>query len=681
MHEIDFSGAPKDTFENILNRYQSVVSKKGKKQEVVQTILCLDDVLASENSLTLVFQDLLDLMKYGFEDENIRHLPINFKIHKDDNVVHTLRANNFISNLIFWDAFVKLDVVDLMDASYIMDFVDTSLNDYMEYMNEKILPHMDGVEWNTQNAIIDDIKYNMKGIAFAFTMLMGLGMSIYDIHQVAKQYPEVEEIMAKPIDKNMQPSEIEQELTSRTNRIVEIFSSTPNDIWPLFKSGSGLSKAQFKEIVVRIGLKSDINNNTIPYPIDCNLLYTGIHTPSQYYLLGTAGRKALIVGKNRMSEPGYLSKKMNNCALPIVLRKDNESCGSTKYVEYHIKDEEILQMLDKRYYVWNGELKLLNAKKDTHLIGKKINFRSPCTCMSAHTEGICKTCYGALYDINKDLASAGGFAATKNSEPIGQGFLSTKHKQVTASQFIKLCDDFEKAFELSSASVSISSNATEAFAIQIEDLQEEQVGEQMKYFCKEFTLYSKSNMTKYRIFEENEAKFYLSANVLKLHKKYKGKPIDLLEFDEDEAIFYLEVQSDSVTNILTSLEKVLNTKGHNGANTISELCQSYLETNLHFGIRYNAVHNEMIIASLLRDAKNPYVYADFQTSHDYQITTIDSCQKSNPSPVLSLLGGYMRQQLTSDEFLNKRSASYIDTMFMPYIDEVKSDRDREMETE
>ena len=674
MFEIDYSGAPHDTFENILNRYQQTVAKKGKKVQVEETVLCLDDVLASEQSLTLIYQDLIDLMKYGFEDERIRHLPIHFKIHRDDETIHTLAANNFISNLIFWDPFVKLDVVDLMDETYIMNFVDTSLKDYMEYMDTKILPHMDEVEWNTKNAIIDDIKYNMKGIAFSFTMQMGLGMSVYDIHRVAKEIPEVEEIMSCPIDKTMQPSEIEKELEDRTNRIVKIFSSTPNDIRPLFKSGSGLSKAQFKEIVVRIGLKADINGNTIPYPIDCNLLWSGINKPSYYYILGTAGRKALIVGKNRMSEPGYLSKKMNNCALQMVLRKDSESCGSTHYVEYHIKTDEILEMLDKRYYIWNGEMKLLNYTKDKHLIGKKVSFRSPCTCTCAHTEGICRTCYGALYDINKDLSSAGGFAATKNSEPIGQGFLSTKHKQTTASQLIKLCDEFEKAFELSSASVSISSNATEAFAVQIECLEEEQVGEEVKFFCKEFSLYSKSNETKYKIFEENGAKFYLSANLLKLHRKYKGRPIDLMEFDEDEAIFYLEVQSDDVTNILTQLEKVLNTKGHNGATTISDLCQAYLETNLHFGIRYNAVHNEMIIASLLRDAKNPYKYADFNTSQDYQILTIDSCLKSNPSPVLSLLAGYMRQQITSDEFLNKSMSSYIDPMFMPYIDELEGDK-------
>lgn len=668
MYNIDFSGAPKDTFENILNRYQRTISQKGKKKEVLETVLCLDDVLASEQSITVIFQDLLDLMKYGFEDENIRHLPIHFKIHKGDEKVHTLAANNFISNLIFWDPFVKLDVVDMMDETYIMNFVDTSQKDYMEYMNTKILPFMDDVEWNTRNAMIDDITYHMKGIAFSFTMLMGLGMSIYDIHKMGKKFPEIEEIMSKPIDRSMQPAEIEDDLTARTKRIVQIFSSTPNDIWPLFKSGSGLSEVQFKEIVVRIGFKADINGTTIPYPIDCNLLWSGINKPSYYYILGTAGRKSLIVGKNRMSEPGYLSKKMNNTALQIVLRSDNETCGSSRYVEYHIKDDMMLKMLDRRYYVWKGELKLLNYREDKHLIGKHVSFRSPCTCLSAHKDGVCKTCYGTLHEINKDLSSAGGFAATKNSEPIGQNFLSTKHKQTTASQLINLCKEFHEAFELNSATVTIATNASEQYAIQIEGLEMEHVGEQVKYYCTDFALYATSSESKFKIFEENGAKFYLSEKLLKMHQRSKGKPIDLLDFDDEEALFYLEVQSDDVTNMLAQLEKVLNSKDHNGATTISELCQEYLETNLHFGIKNNAVHNEMVIASLLRDPHNTCQYVDFETSGDYQLMTIDSSLKSNPSPTLSLQTGYLRQQLTSADFLEKRRPSYIDAMYMPYID-------------
>ena len=79
-----------------------------------------------------------------------------------------------------------------------------------------------------------------------------------------------------------------------------------------------------------------------------------------------------------------------------------------------IEDETFLQMLDKRwYYDETGHLKLLNAKTDSHLIGKRLGFRSPCTCNSK--EGVCELCYGTLFDINDDLFSQGSLAAKQCS--------------------------------------------------------------------------------------------------------------------------------------------------------------------------------------------------------------------------------------------------------------------------
>ena len=70
----------------------------------------------------------------------------------------------------------------------------------------------------------------------------------------------------------------------------------------------------------------------------------------------------------------------------------------------------VVILRDKRYYYdESGNMKLLDYQKDTHLIGKRVPFRSPTTCASE--EGICRYCYGELFDINKDLYSAGSLAA------------------------------------------------------------------------------------------------------------------------------------------------------------------------------------------------------------------------------------------------------------------------------
>ena len=143
---------------------------------------------------------------------------------------------------------------------------------------------------------------------------------------------------------------------------------------------------------------------------------------------------------------------------PSYLRHDYETCNSIHYITYHIEDDTWLRLLDQRYYYTKrGELKLLNYKKDKHLIGKKVNFASPCTCNSK--EGICKKCYGELFEINKDLFSVGSYAATKGSNPLGQIVLSSKHYQGTESASISFNNSqFSDLFDLSSTEIALSDN-------------------------------------------------------------------------------------------------------------------------------------------------------------------------------------------------------------------------------
>lgn len=393
--KINYIDKPETDFKTLIERYSNMY-------------LVLDDVLSSGRSFRLIYQDILDILKYGFEHEIIRHKFVRFKIHEDDDKIYELQMNHFLSNMILWYTFVEMDNVEVMTEEHIFNFQMSSLNDIVVYINEKILP-ICNLDQHFQNKIIDDIAYHMRAISTAFSPIMGMGMSIHNIYKMEEQFPEISELMYGSIDPTLQPVEIEKILHERTDRIIELFSETDNDLRPLFLSGKNLSKDQFKEIVIKIGLKADINGNTIPYLIDCNILVNGINKPSFHFLEAMSARKSLVLSKTKMGDPGAFSKKINNNTNSAVLRKDYEVCDSLEFVNYNIKNDQILKLLDKRYYVENGELKLLNYFKDKHLIGKCLAFKSPATCSSK--EGICHICYGDLYEINKDLFSVGAFAA------------------------------------------------------------------------------------------------------------------------------------------------------------------------------------------------------------------------------------------------------------------------------
>ena len=400
MLHIDYHGHPKKPFKQLIHEYST-------------NFLILDDVLSDEEHYAYVYQDLLDLLKYGLEFKVVRELPIHFILHRGDksdrDSLLMLEARHFLSNMVVWYAFMKMEKVEIMDKSFIVDWKGKPVKYLATYIDEKIIPNYEG-DFHSLNAICDEIIFHIKAISDAFCMIFGYSASIYDIMKAEESDPEIHELIYGHIDPTIQPKEMEQLLSERNEKLMDAFARSDSDLRPLLLSGKNISSNQFKEIFLRIGFKADISNRTIPWFIDKNLLLTGIDSPAAFYILAESGRKALMNTKLSMSKPGALSKKMNHNATPIVLRRDHEHCNSTRPVYYTIEDEDFLLMLDRRwYYDEDGQLKLLDGLHDKHLIGKRLGFRSPCTCNSK--EGICELCYGTLFDINDDLFSQGSLAA------------------------------------------------------------------------------------------------------------------------------------------------------------------------------------------------------------------------------------------------------------------------------
>ena len=289
--EINYYDKPTQTLETLLDKYKPDI------------YLILEDVLSSNRTFKFVYQDLLDILKWGFEIKEIRTKPIYFKFKKDSEIIYTLELRNFLSNMIFWQAFIEMDRVDLLDESYIIDFKNFNLDTMIDYCNNKILIDHLG-DFASQNKTIDEICYHITAISNAFSLLMGMSISLYDINEAMKRNPEMEDIIFGEIDKTLQPVEIEQELSRRTKRLMELFKNDigNNDLKPLFLAGKILSEGQFKEMFVKIGFKADINGHTIPYLIDDNFIVTGLRTPSSQYISALGGCKSLILTKTSMGK-------------------------------------------------------------------------------------------------------------------------------------------------------------------------------------------------------------------------------------------------------------------------------------------------------------------------------------------------------------------------------------------
>lgn len=376
-------------------------------------------------------------------------------------------------------------------------------------------------------------------------------------------------------------------------------------------------------------------------------------------------------------EPGALSKKLSTASTASILRKDYEPCDSHRLLYYNIIDDTHLKMLDKRYYVENGQTKLLDYYKDKHLIGQVRGFYSPMTCTSKN--GVCARCYGALYEVNKDLFSAGNFAATRIGEPLGQRILGAKHTQVTSSDLIKFTEGFYEVFELSTNEVVLSEKVDEDLYLLFEDgVEYEDAGDAEYYTAPSMTILDNKLKTKFVIKEENGGAFLLGSEMIRLYKKTGGKKaIALNNFDDDsQVLFYMQVKSSEVTESAEAVKRILNRKDHCGCNNIDELAQYFLKSLLGSGIKYNAVHGEMALRQLLRKKSNILEFPDFGANgnhDDYQILTLDSALIKNPSAIISMASGDLRRQLISPLLYEKNGVSHLDPLFMPSLEGIRDE--------
>lgn len=88
---------------------------------------------------------------------------------------------------------------------------------------------------------------------------------------------------------------------------------------------------------------------------------------------------------------------------------------------------------------------------------------------------------------------------------------------------------------------------------------------------------------------------------------------------------------------------------------------------IDIGIQINLVHIETIVKGLIRKKSNVTEYPDWSRNgdpDDYMVVPVDRGLKNNPSPLVSLSYGYIRQQLISPELYDKNAPSHLDALFV-----------------
>ena len=661
---------------------------------------------------------------HGFEHKEFRTYPVSFRFtHNKEEETKVLPFRVFLFNIIMWYPQIMLDPDKLTEDLIIPEQESPKVTPkYIKSYADShyIIPYRDTVKNHYLNETLSDFIYLLAVLCHKFFNFLGLSMNLEVFMDLARRIPEFDQLLHFKLDETKQPADMEKDAKEAAKRQWDLILNDPkfNILKPLLATNS-LKAKQFAEFDNVIGLKPSVDGKTISTPINKNWITGEINEIPITFINDVGGRKAAIINNEFMGTSGHLlilvATLCNEAKLSSI-----EDCYSPNPTPIKVKSKKHLEKLDGRYYRFGGEkeYRLSDASKDTHLIGETIWVRSPATCC-CEDERICKTCYGkVLSNINKELYSIGTYAAFSVMMKVTQDLLSAKHQQETNSDKIEFPEAFNKCFELSATDVIVGLDCDdlESYTLVIKredihssendnvivvdgkqkqrgkrkddnDAEQEQESSsddsfKLDYYATKFYLvknfYNKKAMEVDEIEELNHKELSMHVDFLSrmhfLNTEQFGEcfTINVEDINYNEFVFMVDVENNELSKPLKQIKCLIDTKEHEGCNTLEEMVQKMLDLIIDANNPGSSVQGEIIVRQLIRDKLHIMERPDFSRlilPRDYQIMTINTALRKHPSITTSMSTPYLRYQLLSQmETFEKTSTSDMDSAFMETLD-------------
>lgn len=670
-------------------------------------------------------EELLVKTTYGYEHEEFRNHPVYFKFYEESKEVNFLPLKMFLFNAIMWYPQLQLDDEWLRNDLIIpptlaSKVVPRFIKDYFDEFY--VLPYREKVSNYFLNEILSDTIHMLATLCHMFYNFLGLSISIEVFMDLAKRIPEFDELMHYQLDDTKQPAEIEKEAEEASRKQWDLILNDEkfNLIKPLEATGT-LKRKQLAEFDTVMALKPDIEGNTIPHPINRNWIVGELNDITASFINDISGRKAAIINNEFMGSAGHILILTAILCNEAKLSDKVEDCHSPNATPMIIRSKTHLKRLVDRYYRFSGEREYhVIQETDEHLIGETVWLRSPATCCS-HDGRICKTCYGKLSIVNKDLYSVGALAAFSVMMDLMQSLLSAKHSQGTDSDTIEFDPAFFDYFRISATDIIISTENDDiemyTLVIRQEDIlstdddsvitiergkkkrkasddeeresssgggYDEEDGEddnafsfKLDYYVTKFSIvknfYNKKEMEIEEFEELKGKKLFMHVDFISKMRFSNTAPfgnclsVNLEDISYDEFVFMIDVQNNELSKPLRQLQALIDNKRHEGCFTYEDMIQRMLDLIIESQNRSMSVQGEIIIRQLLRRSDNVLKRPDFTRMvmpQDYQIMTINTALKKHPSITTSMATPYLKYQLISQmETFEKMSPSDLDSAF------------------
>ena len=565
---------------------------------------------------------------------------IKFKKSLEDPVTYELPLNRFMMSLVFLRT-----VIDHLQYIDINDFI---LQGYLTKkgrgkIQDKIVETLTGYGKTIRDiqVIMSKMSLDLKELLLVFSaadMQVFTAENLFLDHYRESQI--IRDINNTEYPPTMQTSEIVEANKEKYKLLEAEMIKRKNPFFLADKYTSILKPKQMEELYINFSQIPD-GKDIVPVIMNGNGFRAGYHDLPVMYAGAIAARVPDIMNEEYMGSAGYFARNLWILTYG-TLSKTVWDCGSVNPIELEI-DECMLEMMDGRYYQERknvGPYKIFD-KKDTSLLGKKLWFRSPCTCNL--NEDCCHVCYGTKALKVGDLE--GGFIYTTEllTKDVGQKILSAKHLLKTNSEKIEFTDGYDNYFVLDSSTLIPTDD--KKFDIYFKEDYLDNISENLTiYIGKELFPVTVSKYASIHIpdaitdsFKEvliNDETYYkiTSHKVLEVGMLCSIIPINIM-------------MTERYMNIMKLLENDI-TKFSTIEGAVTEL------THLIHGILpIFSVHGEIIIGHLVRSIENKLLRPNWtQKDPQYQIMRLKTALANHESVTVALAFEQTRHHLLHQIF-------------------------------
>lgn len=649
-------------------------------------VYIISNILNDVKLYKKVTGELYENFKQGFEVKELRECPVEFKFHKSDRKTHTLQMRHLYSNLCMWYPFLAIGQGDIVDETYILKPTEFNNHGRKTFLDNKFIkPFRHSISNKDLNLILHETQKRLAQVSKDFNPILGNSMNLESFMELYDRNAEFRSLVHTKVNPNKQPKEVERELDLRTHELERILKEEDNCLRPILNCDGVIKIKQLAEGFISFGYKPDIDGNTLPVPINANMLVGGLGNVTNLYTETNSSRKSLLANKYEMGDGGYFSILLMKLCSGIYITEHN--CNTLRLLKVEIRSKKHLNSLVGRYYNTEDDNRYRVLRDtDTHMIGETIYVRTPATCM-AKDNGVCEICYGELSRTNNDGFGIGAYAAAKLTEPLSQNILSTKHLLTTDSEEIKFIETFYKYLNVNTNEITLNINMEHditnlSLLIEKDDIKiknELEDNNEYNYYCIKFYIVNNTTGEAELVESENQKELIIAPEVLHSSNFKVGDsifvPLNKLEMSsyvaEDDSeeqvirLFIMEIMNNELTKPLYAIRTLLNSKKDKNE-SLDDVNQKLLDLVIEANLNLPSVMSEIVLKQLIRDKKNILKRAKFnsyKTMNDYQILGVTTALEKNPSVLVGLSSQALGRQMADYRTYTKTETSYLDPLF------------------